>query len=95
MEKKSGGGAFVGIVLVGLGTLAAVPKEAWTTIGVIAFAGWPLYLFFGRQGNAQTTSNQVGPPSAPAQKFGAFQLCQRLPIRSKVGVRVSSSTSVP
>src|SRR4051812_26577308 len=59
LAKKSGGGAIGAIVLVGLGMLAAVPKEAWITIGVIAFGGWMLYLFFGSKKSSPSSSTKA------------------------------------
>jgi tellurite resistance protein len=59
LAKKSGGGAIGAVLLVGVGLLAAIPKEAWITIGVIAFAGWMLYLFFGSKGSSSSSSTHA------------------------------------
>jgi tellurite resistance protein len=59
LAKKSGGGAIGAIVLVGLGMLAAVPKDAWITIAFVAVGGWLLYLFFGSKRNNSSSSSQA------------------------------------
>lgn len=71
MAKKSGGGAIGGIVLVGLAMLAAVPKEVWITIGLIALVGGLLYLFFGNKA--------ASPESGRAQSAPPAQMPARQP----------------
>ena len=80
MAKKSGGGALGAIVLVGLGMLAAVPKEAWITIGAIAFGGWVLYLLFGNKAGNSTSSTPA--PEARAKPLNSPSLLNTPPVRA-------------
>lgn len=67
LAKKSGGGAVGVLVLVGLGMLAAIPKEAWIAIGVMAFAGLMIYLLFGNKGSHSNSIQASENPTRPLE----------------------------
>lgn len=60
--SKSGGGA-IGVVVIGLlALLAAVPKEVWIGLGVLAVIGVAIYFF--NQNSSGSASAQASPPAA-------------------------------
>lgn len=78
MAKKSGGGG-IGLVLLGgvVALIAAVPKEVWITLAVVAAIGAVLYLI--RKGKSSTpaapqpneTWSPPPPPQSPRAQTGA------------------------
>lgn len=68
MGKKSGGGGIGLVLVVGVaGLLAAVPKEVWIGLAMLAAIGGAIYLFSKNKSNAQSTpAPESWPPAAPA-----------------------------
>lgn len=63
MAKKSGGGAAGALALVGLAMVAAIPKDVWIALGVIAVIGAVLYFLF----SGKSSEPAKAPPPAPAR----------------------------
>ena len=65
-RKKSGVGGGIGAVVVGLLVLlAAIPREVWIGIGVLAAVGVGIYLYLKSKDNAQAAPEEPARP-APA-----------------------------
>ena len=63
--SKSGGGA-IGVVVIGLlALLAAIPKEVWIGLGVLAVVGVAIYFF--NQNSSETVSNDAPPPAGASR----------------------------
>ena len=65
-RKKSGAGGGIGALFVGLLVLlAAIPREVWIGIGVLAAVGVGIYLYLKSKGSAQAAPQEAARP-APA-----------------------------
>ena len=65
-RKKSGAGGGIGALFVGLLVLlAAIPREVWIGIGVLAAVGVGIYLYLKSKDNAQAAPEEPARP-APA-----------------------------
>lgn len=59
-RKKSGAGGGIGALFVGLLVLlAAIPREVWIGIGVLAAVGVGIYLYLKSKDNAQAAQRSL------------------------------------
>lgn len=63
-RKKSGAGGGIGAVVVGLLVLlAAIPREVWIGVGVLAAIGIGIYLYLKSKGGAQEAPQETARPA--------------------------------
>ncbi len=103
-RRKSGGGGGIVAVIVGLlALLAAIPREIWIGVGVLAAIGVGIYLYLKSQGGAQEAARPAravpcperGAPVAPSPAVSARVSSRLSADEQPVAVAASPASATP